>query len=118
MITENKFFQKFIFLVLWTFQGLFILELANDYVKSSNKLIDNILVKFYGTFMILYQLNQVLGNILSSVVFKFLNQNQNNASASVANISQLNCGIYDTKNKVENLAYDAKAVYKILEILL
>ena len=118
MITENKFFQKFIFLVLWTFQGLFILELANDYVKSSNKLIDNILVKFYGTFMILYQLNQVLGNILSSVVFKFLNQNQNNASASVANISQLNCGIYDTKNKVENLAYDAKAVNKILEILL
>ena len=68
--------------------------------------------------MILYQLNQVLGNILSSVEFKFLNQTQNNASASVANISQLYCGIYNTKNKAENLSYDEKAVYKILEILI
>lgn len=54
--------------VLWTFQGSFIAELEHDYSQASSKSNENNLIKFYGTFMILYQLNQVLGNLISSFV--------------------------------------------------
>jgi MFS family permease len=45
--------------ILWTFQGSFIAHLADEY-KVLTKKSKNLLVKFFGVFLIIYQLSKLL----------------------------------------------------------
>ena len=77
------------FLVLWTYQGSFIAELASEYSKASSQKSssDAVLIRFFGIFQIFFQLNQVIGNLLSSLVFSFSNTTISslNTTSSVLN---------------------------------
>lgn len=94
--------------VLWTFQGSFIAELEHDYSKTSSKSSETNLIKFYGVFMILYQLNQVLGNLISSfVLFRTPKMNHNlgnnissiNISNNINQTIQELCGVNDSPER-------------------
>ncbi|CAF0869436.1 unnamed protein product [Brachionus calyciflorus] len=63
-----SFFFGIALSTLWTYQGTFVAHLAHDYNKNSSHKNPNILVKFFGIFFILFQLNQVFGNLISSIV--------------------------------------------------
>ncbi|RNA32931.1 UNC93 [Brachionus plicatilis] len=53
---------------LWTYQGSFIAHLTHVYNRNSASKNPNLLVKFFGFFFILFQLNQLIGNFISSMV--------------------------------------------------
>lgn len=55
--------------VLWTYQGSFIVELATEYVAVSNLKLENVLLKFFGLFVIIFQISN-LDKIINTLGIK------------------------------------------------
>ena len=105
--------------VLWTFQGSLISHLAAEYTSLSKRKSDNVLIRFFGFFYIIYQLNQIIGNTISGGAFYFYNE-LNQTNLKLENSTRL-CGAHDcpiVKEELVTLQTMPKAVYLLCSIFL
>jgi MFS family permease len=84
---------------LWTIQGCLIADLANYYVEVTRESLNAVMSEFFGIFMIIFQFQQVIGNLMSSLIFKTNNNSNHNSTNdqqwSNKSDQDIHCGVYD-----------------------
>lgn len=55
---------------LWTGKCTYLTELAGFYARSSGEKVEIVVNRFFGIFFCLFQMSQIIGNIISSSVLK------------------------------------------------
>ncbi|XP_046333735.2 protein unc-93 homolog A-like [Haliotis rufescens] len=61
--------------LLWTAQGVYVTTSALDYSDVTGEKMDSVVSRFFGIFCIGFQSTQIWGNLISSLVFRDVNNN-------------------------------------------
>ncbi|XP_078412881.1 protein unc-93 homolog A isoform X2 [Cetorhinus maximus] len=100
---------------LWSAKCTYLTTCGYRYAKDHNKIGENIVNQYFGTFFLIFQSSSVWGNLLSSLIFQYTSAKANITDEIISYCGPNNCPQYDLKTarNVTSTQHSMSVIYTL-----